>query len=69
MTERTEIWFRNDKTGKEYKVLDFIKDDDTGEIVKLRIQGPNATFEEPYSLERFKAMNYTLVPRKVTTED
>ena len=55
----TKIFFQNEKTGKRYLVVGM--DNGAGTIT---LQGPHATFTEPYDKERFKRLGYTLVKEK-----
>ena len=52
----SELFFQNIKTGKRYKIVSFNKEQGT-----VKLQGPHATWEEPYSKERFQQLGYTLV--------
>ena len=49
------LYFRNVKTGKRFKVISM--DNDKKEIV---LQGEYSQFTEPYDKERFKANGYIL---------
>lgn len=57
----TKIYLVHKKTGKEYQLLKLDKEAGT-----MTLQGPNATFEEPYDPERLKQRGYTV--RKETSD-
>lgn len=50
-----EIYFRNEKTGRRYKVVQW--NQETGEII---LKGEYAEFAEKYSKERFQRMGYVI---------
>lgn len=59
-----ELFFRNVKTGRKYKVLRI--DKEKGEIT---LKGEYSEFTEPYDKDRFKRLGYELVKEQQETED
>lgn len=51
----TELYFKNTKTGRRYKVIRI--DKEKGEIT---LKGEYSEFTEPYDKERFKRLGYVL---------
>lgn len=51
----SNLYFRNEKTGKRYKVVRM--DKDAGTIV---LRGEHAEFTEQYDKDRFKKLGYVL---------
>lgn len=61
----TELFFRNAKTNRKYKVIRINKE--KGEIT---LKGEYSEFTEPYDKERFKRLGYELVKEESQeTED
>jgi hypothetical protein len=58
----TELYFKNVKTDRRYKVMRI--DKEKGEIT---LKGEYSEFTEPYDKERFKRLGYVL--EKVESED
>jgi len=58
----TELYFRNMKTGRRYKVIRI--DKEKGEIT---LKGEYSEFTEPYDKERFQRLGYVL--EKVDTQE
>lgn len=56
--EEVDLFFRNTKTGKEFKVIWINRE--TG---KIRLKGATREFEDDYSKERFVKLGYELVKR------
>lgn len=57
-----KLFFRNEKTGKRYRVVRMNKDEGT-----VVLRGDHAEFTEPYDKDRFKQMGYIL--EKEETQD
>lgn len=55
---QVDLFFRNTKTGKEFKVIWI--NHETG---KIRLSGQTREFEDDYSKERFIKLGYELVKR------